>query len=128
MPDEENKAFQDTLCYAFERVMNALVCVDVSKAEAREPDDQAAILDQVKSTIGVEKLNSLVTEALRVWVLRAARKAVGADGDDLASVVVDDASAQLFNGIAMVLREQVRMVVKIVELLLTDCCVMFRES
>jgi len=99
MSSEENQAFIKAMIADF-HVMNKMVAgVDVTTSEATNPADLDQIMTVVKQTIGVDKINGMVLDAMRDWMLSTAKDALLlAEGEDYDTVGLKLAMGSLYRG------------------------------
>eukprot|EP00732_Lithocolla_globosa_P002077 Lithocolla_globosa_v1_NODE_1242_length_2746_cov_3.366035.p2 type:complete len:231 gc:universal NODE_1242_length_2746_cov_3.366035:1460-768(-) len=74
MPDEEQQNFLNALALDFGQINAMLTRVDIRNSEAWKEEDKERIFEVVKAMVGFTKLNQLIFNHLRQWLLGSARQ------------------------------------------------------
>ena len=69
LPRCQIRAFRHALIHQFDQIVSALSQVDSEKALAFRASDKEMIFEVIRQSIGFHKLNTLVLDALRNWLL-----------------------------------------------------------
>jgi hypothetical protein len=80
--------FSDMSCNVFSAV-NKFLTVDAEKSECGRPEDKRLIFEVIRSTVGFEKLNSIVFAQLRHWMISEASKEVNSLGNNYSAGCID---------------------------------------
>lgn len=86
MSASEQSCFISSIAKSIEPINATIALIDAEKSESFNPEDRIKIFDAVSRTIGFAKVNTLIFEKLRDWVVDVLKSALTNCNDSLQSL------------------------------------------